>query len=341
MKAISMPGPRQVEIIHVDEPQMGAEDVLLEVHYVGLCGSDLNMYRGSFAIASYPRIPGHEVSGVIIDKGQRVPDSISVGDRVTLSPYSECGICSACRAGRTNCCRFNETLGLQRDGAMVSRFALHYSKVCSSNVLSLEELALVEPLSVGYHAANRGRITEMDTILVLGCGTVGIGVIAAAARRGATVIAADIDGAKLAQAREFGAQYVVDSNTQDVLAVTRELTNAEGVSAAVEAIGLPETFRLAVEAVAFAGRVVYVGYAKKETCYDTTHFVRKELDILGSRNALRVFPAVIKMMENRQQPFVNLITRVYPFDETEQALHDWDAAPGKYAKILIEVPTAQ
>jgi threonine dehydrogenase-like Zn-dependent dehydrogenase len=340
MKAISLLGPRRVEIIHIDEPEMGAEDVLVEVHYVGLCGSDLSMYRGAFAIASYPRIPGHEVSGIIIDKGHRVPDSIGVGDRVTLSPYSQCGICPACRAGRTNCCQFNETLGLQRDGAMVQRFALHYSKVSSSTVLSLPELALVEPLCVGYHAANRGRVTEMDTVLVLGCGTIGVGVIAAAARKGATVIAVDCDAAKLEQARQFGARHVVDSSAQDVLAVVTELTDTEGVSVAVEAIGLSETFRLAVEAVAFAGRVVYVGYAKGETCYDTTHFVRKELDILGSRNALRVFPAVVRMMEKRRQPFANLVTRVYPFDETELALHDWDAAPGEFTKILIEVSKA-
>ena len=122
-----------------------------------------------------------------------------------------------------------------------------------------------------------------------------------------------------------------------MLEVVKELTNGEGVSVAIEAIGLPDTFRIAVEAVAFAGRVVYVGYAKKEVTYDTTHFVRKELDIMGARNALRVFPAVIKMIEKRQQPFTDLITRTYPFDQTAQALADWDATPGKITKILIKL----
>jgi threonine dehydrogenase-like Zn-dependent dehydrogenase len=102
---------------------------------------------------------------------------------------------------------------------------------------------------------------------------------------------------------------------------------------------LPETFRLAVEAVAFAGRVVYVGYAKSEVCYDTTDFVRKELDIMGSRNALHVLPAVIKMLEKRQQPFADLITEIYPFDRTAQAFRDWDADPTKFTKILIDVST--
>jgi len=337
MKAVLMPAPGQVEIIDLDEPQPGPEEVLLEVHYVGLCGSDLNMYRGAMAIVSYPRIPGHELSGVIVAKGRQVPNSIREGDRVTVSPYSECGLCPACRAGRPNCCQFNQTLGLQRDGAMSSTFAIDYRKVFASKVLTLQELALVEPLSVGYHAANRGRVSELDTVLVIGCGTIGMGVIAAVARKGATVIAVDVDDDKLAGARKLGAQIAVNSTRQDVLAIARELTDGEGVSVAIEAVGLPDTFRLAVEAVAFAGRVVYVGYAKQEVCYDTTPFVRKELDILGARNALRVFPAVIKMLEKRERPFTDLITRIYPLAETAQAFHDWDAAPGEFTKILIDV----
>jgi threonine dehydrogenase-like Zn-dependent dehydrogenase len=209
--------------------------------------------------------------------------------------------------------------------------------VASSKVLTPEELVLVEPLSVGYHAANRGGVSELDTVLVIGCGTIGLGIIAAAHRKGATVIATDIDDAKLAKAASFGAQHTVNSNGQDVLAVVGAQTDGEGVDVALEAVGLPATFRLAVEAVAFAGRVVYVGYAKEQVCYDTSLFVRKELDIRGSRNALLVFPAVIRMLEKRQQPFTDLISRVYPFDETERALHDWDAAPGEFTKILIGV----
>jgi threonine dehydrogenase-like Zn-dependent dehydrogenase len=326
-----------VEIVDIHEPELGAEDVLVQVHYVGLCGSDLNAYRGLFSLITYPRIPGHEVSGAIIAKGQDVPDSIREGDQVMLSPYTNCGICPACRVGRPNCCQFNQTLGVQRDGAMVPRFTAPYTDVFTSESLSLKELALVEPLSVGYHAANRGQVSEVDTVLVIGCGTIGIGVIAAAARKGATVITADIDDTKLDVARKFGAQYTINSAKQDVLAEVYSLTNDEGINVAIEAVGLPDTFRLAVDAACYAGRVVYVGYAKEDVTYDTTNFVRKELNIVGSRNALRVFPAVIKMLEARQRPFAELITKVYPFAETGQAFADWDAAPGKFTKILIDL----
>jgi threonine dehydrogenase-like Zn-dependent dehydrogenase len=314
---------------------MGAEDVLLDITYVGLCGSDLNTYRGNFALVAYPLTPGHELSGEVIDKGKDVPNSVKVGDKVCVFPYTSCGVCPACRAGRPNCCQFNQTLGVQRDGALSERFATHYTNVFKSATLSSKELALVEPMSVGYHAANRGRVSEVDVVLAIGCGTIGMGVIAAAARKGATVVAVDIDDRKLALAETFGAKHTVNSAKRDALTAIYELTDGEGANVAIEAVGLPDTYRLAIQAVCYAGRVVYVGYAKHEVCYDTTDFVRKELDIRGARNALRVFPAVIQMMESHQFPFGDLITKVYAFEETGQALADWGAAPTAFNKILI------
>lgn len=337
MKAIQILAPRQIEIADVPVPQPGPDEVLVEVRYVGMCGSDLNAYRGAFPLMRYPRILGHEASGVVVARGAAVPDRIAEGAQVMFSPYSECGICTACRAGRPNCCQFNETMGLQRDGALTRLVTIPVSKVFASDSLTLQELALTEPLSVGYHAANRGRISEADTVLVMGCGVVGIGVIAAAARKGASVIASDIDDGKLADAQRFGARYTVNSARDDVLDTVHRLTGGDGVSVAVEAVGLPQTFRLAVEAVAFAGRVVYVGYAKQDVCYDTALFVRKELDICGARNALRVFPAVIRMLEERARPFPDLITRVYPFAQAGEALRDWDADPVRFTKVMVDV----
>ncbi len=335
--AIRLTSPRLVERVRLPEPRPAADEVLIEVARVGLCGSDLNMYRGLMPLATYPRIPGHEVGGTIIARGDGVPDSFPVGAAVTVNPYTECGRCSACLAGRPNCCRDNATLGVVRNGALARRICVPYSRTIPGGALSMAELALVEPLGVGYHAANRGRVTESDIVLVIGAGAVGIGAIAAAARKGAEVIVADLDESKLALARRFGARHTIDSRREDVLARIRDLTAGEGVAVAIEAVGLAQTFRLAVEAAAFAGRVVYVGYAKQEVAYDTTQFVRKELDILGSRNSLRVFPGVITMLASRAFPFPDLITHTYPLAEVGQAFHDWDAAPGAFTKIQIDV----
>lgn len=337
MKAFVIKDLRQVERVEIEEPQMGSTDVLIEVKYIGLCGSDLNSYRGLMPFVTLPRIPGHEISGIVIDKGSRVPDTIRTGDNVTVSPYTRCGTCPSCRAGRDNCCQFNQTLGVQRDGALTERIAVPFEKVYVSKELSLEELVLVEPLSVGYHGANRGGVCETDTVLVLGCGTIGMGALCAAVRKGATVIALDIDDQKLEQARKFGAKHTINSLKEDARERINAITNNEGVSIAIEAAGTSITFNLAMELVAFAGRIVSIGYSKQETPIKTQLLVSKELNVYGSRNALRVFPSVIQMFELREQPFTDMITKVFPFDQVADAFRYWDENTGSVSKILISV----
>src|SRR6476646_474637 len=167
-----------------------------------MCGSDLNTFRGYNPLVTYPRIPGHEIAATVEAVGAGVPSEFRPGVDVTVSPYTNCGTCAACRRGRPNACQSNQTLGVQRDGGMTSYFVAPWRKLFSSGGLSLRELSVVEPLSVGFHACNRGRVTSSDTVLVLGCGTVGLGAIAAASFAGAKVIAADLDDAKLDLARE-------------------------------------------------------------------------------------------------------------------------------------------
>lgn len=321
----------------ISEPVMGPLDVMIDVYFVGLCGSDLNAYKGLMPFVTFPRIPGHEISGIITAKGDKVPDIIRPGDRATVSPYTSCGICPACKAGRENTCENNKTLGVQRDGAITEKIIVPFEKVFTSQILSLHELALVEPLSVGYHAANRGRINELDTVLVFGCGTIGMGAICSSVRKGAVVIAVDVDDEKLERAKIFGAAWCINAATENVKKRIAEITQNEGVSIAIEAVGSGETFRQAIESVCFAGRVVMIGYSKGETQLETQQIVKKEIDVLGSRNALRVFPAVIKMLELREKPFTDLITRIYPFNKTPEAFKDWSLNPGKVSKFLIDI----
>jgi L-galactonate 5-dehydrogenase len=337
MKAFAIKEPEVVGIIEIPEPKMGPLDVLLEVHYIGLCGSDLNSYRGLMPFVTLPRIPGHEISGIIVDKGSNVPDSIKIGDKATVSPYTNCGVCPACRQGRPNCCQFNQTLGVQRDGALTEKIIVPFEKVFVSKNLSLQELALVEPMSVGYHGANRGSIKETDTVLLLGCGTIGMGALCAAVRKGATVIALDIDDAKLEVAKKFGAHYTINSVKEDARIAVMRITKNEGVSVAVEAAGTPVTFNLALDLVAFAGRIVSIGYSKSETGIKTQLIVSKELNIYGSRNALLVFPSVISMFEQKRMPFTDMITKIFSFGETPEAFKYWHDNTGKVSKILIEV----
>ena len=338
MNALFINAPGQAATGHTNSPEPGPDDVLLKVRMVGLCGSDLNSYRGKNPMVSYPRIPGHEISAEVVALGKAVPDGkFAPGAAVTLSPYSSCGKCPSCRRKRFNACQFNQTLGVQRDGALTEFIAIPWTKLLTAPGLSVRELCLVEPLTVGFHAASRGRVESSDTVLVLGCGTVGLGAIAAAEHRGARVIAVDVDDKKLALASRAGAHETIHVKAQDVPSRVADLTNG-GPDVVIEAIGTPDTFRSAVDLVAFTGRVVYIGYAKEAVAYDTRLFVQKELDILGSRNATEAdFAGVIEVLGKHTFPLEETVSRVVALADAPAALRDWESNPAAISKILVEV----
>jgi len=338
VRAVVIERPGQAGLGTLAEPTLAPGEVLVRVRTVGFCGSDLSTFRGLNPLVAYPRVPGHEVAGVVEALGDGVPDVLRVGALVTVVPYTACGACPACRRGRVNTCRDNRTLGVQRDGAMTELLAVPWEKVLPADGLSRRELALVEPLAVGAHAAARGRAAPGDVVAVLGTGAVGLGAVAAAARAGATVIAVDVDDRKLDVARRAGAAHAVNSRATALHEALRALTGGDGPDVVIEAVGLPATFLAAVAEVAVAGRVVYVGYAKAPVSFDTTQFVRKELDVLGSRNATAGdFRAVIDVLRTGRFPVAHAVTRVVTLDEAGDALRAWDEDPGAVTRIHVDL----
>ena len=333
MKAVSLLGPGDARVIDVAEPEPNRGDLLLAVKMVGLCGTDLNSFRGRNSLITFPRIIGHEIAAVVAEGSSTIP----AGTHVTVSPYTSCGQCASCRRGRANACQHNQTFGVQRDGALTEWIAVPETKVYPAH-LSLKELCIVEPLTVGVHAVARGRITAEDTVAVFGCGGVGLGAIAGAAFRGARVIAIDLDDAKLETARAAGATDLIHSAREHFRQRLRDLTGGNGPDVIIEAIGLPETFRAAVEEVAFTGRVVYIGYAKEDVAYETRLFVQKELDIMGSRNALPAdFREVIQMLEAGRFPVDRAVSAVVAMAETPAMLERWSTNPGAFTKIMVDI----
>lgn len=337
MKALILQQPGEASVQTIPNPALKDGEVLLQVRRVGLCGSDLNSFRGKNPMVSYPRVLGHEVAATIIDAGSATathPD-LKAGTHVTLSPYIPCGHCPACLRSRPNACQFNQTLGVMCDGALAEYFAITPEKLHTAN-LGLKELCLVEPLSVGFHAVARGRVTAQDNVAIFGCGGVGLGVIAASGFRGAHTIAIDVDDAKLALARKAGATETINTAREPLHEKLLELTGGRGPDAVIEAIGLPQTFRAAVEEVAFTGRVVYIGYAKEPVAYETRLFVQKELDILGSRNALpEDFREVIRMLEEKRFPVDDAVSHTVSLDDAPSMLKAWSENPTAFSKIMI------
>ncbi|MBM6883197.1 zinc-binding alcohol dehydrogenase family protein [Bacteroides caecigallinarum] len=337
MKALQIAEAGVVRVADVEKPVLKSGEILLSIKYVGFCGSDLNTYRGNNPMVKMPVIPGHEVGAVIEEIGEGVPEGFHKGMAVTVNPYTNCGKCASCRNGRVNACEHNETLGVQRNGSMQEYLVLPWNKVIPANGLSAKECALIEPMSVGFHAVSRGQVTDIDTVAVIGCGMIGLGAIVRASLRGASVIAIDLDDEKLELAKRLGARYVINSKTEDTVKKIKEITDGYMADVVIEAVGSPATYVTAIDAVSFTGKVVCIGYAKSDVSFQTKYFVQKELDIRGSRNAMpEDFRAVIQYLKNSNCPKEELISAIVKPEEAGDALKKWSENPGKVFRILVE-----
>ncbi|MDE6695343.1 MAG: zinc-binding alcohol dehydrogenase family protein [Muribaculaceae bacterium] len=329
---------KKVSIEDREKPTIRPNEVLLKIGYVGFCGSDLNTYLGQNALAISPVVPGHEIGATVEEIGEEVPEGLfRKGMHVTVNPYTACGKCPSCRRRRPNTCRDNQTLGVQRHGAMQEFFAVPWEKVIEAEGLSVKECALIEPMSVGFHAVSRGEVTDIDTVMVIGCGMIGLGAIVRAALRGAKVIAVDIDEKKLELARHLGATYGLDSRKEDFHDRLMEITMGDGPDVVIEAVGSPFTYNLAVSEVSFAGRVVCIGYSPAPVTFQTKLFVQKELDIRGSRNALpEDFKAVKEYMKRGNCPVDSLVSAVVEPEQASDILAYWNEHRGDVFRILVK-----
>jgi threonine dehydrogenase-like Zn-dependent dehydrogenase len=336
MRALFLTAIGQTEIREIEKPSIGPEEVLLKIGMVGFCGGDLNGFKGLFELQEYPNVLGHEVGGTIEALGSQVPESFKLGNKVTVYPYLNCGKCISCRKGRRNACQDNKTMGVRRPGAMTRYIAIHWQDLFTSEKLSLKELALVEPLTVGFHAAARGRVSSQDRVAVIGCGIVGMGAIASVVNRGAEVIAIDIDDSKMDIAKKIGVAHTINTSREDLHEALSRITDGDGPDVIIEAVGNAMTYRAAVDEVAYTGRVVCIGYAKSAVEFNTGIFVRKEIEILGSRNCTDEFPEVIAYLEAGKFPVEDVISKTVSLDDAGAALADWAANAKGITKIMVD-----
>jgi threonine dehydrogenase-like Zn-dependent dehydrogenase len=336
MRALFLTAIGQTEIREIEKPSIGPEEVLLKIGMVGFCGGDLNGFKGLFELQEYPNVLGHEVGGTIEEIGSQVPETFKLGNKVTVYPYLNCGKCISCRKGRRNACQDNKTMGVRRPGAMTRYIAIHWQDLFTSEKLSLKELALVEPLTVGFHAAARGRVSSKDRVAVIGCGIVGMGAIASAVNRGAEVIAIDIDDSKMDIAKKIGVAHTINTSREDLHEALTRITDGDGPDVIIEAVGNAMTYRAAVDEVAYTGRVVCIGYAKSAVEFNTGIFVRKEIEILGSRNCTDEFPEVIAYLEAGKFPVEDVISKTVSLDDAGAALADWAANAKGITKIMVD-----
>lgn len=304
-------------------PERKTGEALLKIRKVGICGTDLHAYSGNQAFFTYPRILGHELASEVlaIDENNQ---GIQVGDKVVLMPYVNCGNCVACKNGKTNCCVKMQVLGVHTDGGMQEQISVPIDLLLPAKQLSLDEIAIVEPLAIGAHAMSRAQLKAGETIAVIGCGPIGIGIIKLAQLAGAKVIVVDVNEHRLKYVYEnFGADHIVLASNTTLKSIS-EITNGDLCHAVFDATGHKGALEAGINYMAHGGRYVLVGLSKGELTFLHPAIHAKETSLLCSRNAtLKDFQYVIAVLENGLFPTASYITHTICYEDMIANFDQW------------------
>jgi len=282
-------------------------EVLLRVRRVGVCGTDLHIFTGRQPFLAYPRVMGHELSGIVEEAD--ADSGLVPGDAVYVMPYLSCGRCIACRQGKTNCCTAIQVLGVHRDGAMTEFLAVPAPFVHKAEGITLDQAAMLEFLAIGAHAVARGDVARGQRVLVAGAGPIGLAVMLFAARRGARVVALDARRDRLEVARaHLGIEAAVEAGPQDVQELAR-LTDGEYFDVVFDATGNPQAMERGFGFIAHAGRYVLVSIVQGDISFSDPEFHKREATLLSSRNATTAdFETVLAAMRAGEVPVAALAT---------------------------------
>jgi len=319
------------------EPQPERGQVLCKPISVGLCGTDGLIFSGRMPAVEYPRIPCHEVSALVVSDNSDM--SLDDGTAVCINPYISCGKCHACRLGRFNCCKFNQTLGVQRDGVLRERFVVDADRV---HVVPAQVnpglFCLAEPLALALHIVQRAGDINGRWCLVAGAGNVGKLVISILRTTGAKTIAWDISQQRLNEAESIGAQVSVNAAEPTAERQVFDVTDGEGVSVAFDTSGQSKSLEDCIRLAAFAGRVVVVSHSKQISNILGSDLVFKELEVVGSRNSLDKFPKAVEMLAAEPQYWQKLISHRFSFSDALEAFRLMQKNSVPHSKIVIDFP---
>ncbi|WP_256758070.1 zinc-binding alcohol dehydrogenase family protein [Cohnella sp. WQ 127256] len=325
------------KLVELPEPSFVAGEAIVRIKRVGICGTDLHAFKGNQPFFSYPRVLGHELAGVIEQIGDN-NEGLTVGDQVSVIPYMHCGQCIACRNGKTNCCTSMKVLGVHIDGGMRELISVPVTHLVGTNGLSLDQSAVLEPLSIGAHAVRRAGLVKGETVLVIGGGPIGLGVMAFAKYEGARVIAMDINDERLAFCQSW-------ANVDDTLNALHqpeeklsELTNGDFPTVVFDATGNAKSMTGAFGLAAHGAKIVYVGLVKADITFNDPEFHKRELTLMGSRNATKEdFSHVYEAVKSGSIDVSRYITHRSPFDGMIGQFESWLKPETKVIKAMVEL----
>lgn len=336
MKAIKLQSPGKIVLTEMPVPVRGKGMALIKVKAAGICGSDVNAYRGANPLISYPRIIGHELAGEIAEVDADDPNGWKPGDRVVADPYLYCGKCYPCSIGRTNCCENLQVLGVQTDGGMAEYF-VHPARMLVPIPAGIPwTLApMAEPLTISLHALHRGKLQAGMHMAIIGAGAIGLMAALAAQAYGAEPILIDVVQERLDFANKLGVTCTLNSRTQDVCREISNITKGRMAEVVLEASGANPAIRQTLDIVAHAGTVVLTGWPKMETTLPTDLITKKEIDVCGSRTSAGEFEEALRLIEHTKVDAAAVLSKVVPMTQVPAVVQELSEHPERYLKVNV------
>ncbi|RDL49506.1 L-galactonate-5-dehydrogenase [Ensifer sp. M14] len=340
MKAVLCPQPGRLEIVErASVPAPSAGWVRVAVSHVGICGTDYHIFAGKHPFLEYPRVMGHEISATVLANGPET--TIAPGTPVVVNPYLSCGACVACRRGKPNCCTAIKVLGVHTDGAFCEEILIPEGNLYPAIDLTPEAAATVEFLAIGAHAVRRAAAPSGNRALVIGAGPIGLGTAIFSRIAGHAVTLMDTSAERLAFATDrlgFGPGILADARSGERVA---EATDDDGFDVVFDATGHGGSMEAAFGHVAHGGTLVFVSVVKDDIRFSDPEFHKREMTLIGSRNATREdFDHVVNAIRQGLVPVETLITHRTTMEAMVEDLPRWANEKSGLVKAIVRIAAA-
>lgn len=336
MKTLVCIEPGYFEYQSVAKPELTKGNAIIKIKRIGICGTDLHAFEGTQPYFAYPRILGHELAGELVEADDA--PGFKIGEAVTFIPYFSCGECIACRTGKPNCCVSVKVCGVHQHGGMAEYLSVPSSSLVHGDGLSFDELALIEPLSIGAHGVRRAEIKKGEYVLVVGAGPIGLGAMEFAYITGANVIALDINESRLAFCKNnLHVMHIIDG-TGEILEKLIGITNGDMPSVVIDATGNLKAINQGFQYVAQGGKYILIGLQKEDICFSHPEFHKREATLMSSRNATREdFNHVISAIKSKQINPKAFITQSVLFENIKEEFNRLLLSENGVIKAMVEM----
>ena len=337
MKAVQIVEPEVLRIIEMDKPEIDEKNnVLVKIKAAGICGSDVGIYHGTNAAATYPRVIGHEMVGEVVEAGPTAK-KVKVGDRVIIDQVTSCGKCWACRHGRPNVCQHLAVRGVHIDGGYREYMAVPDTDCyLLPDTLRYEDAVLIEPTTIAIQACSRAQITAEDEVLIMGVGALGTRMLSIAKLSGAKIIVADVVDAKLQEALDAGADYAINILKENIDEKVKEYTtDAYGPTLSIDCACTKDSLGTLIRVTGNAGRVITMGFSVSPTEVTNFGITSKELDIRGSRLQNKKFQTAIDLVNDGKLDLDHKISHTFHFLDAQKAFDFNDSRDPSIRKIVF------